>query len=81
MVQVFEGNDLLVRGLLYSDLDSALVTGTWDDSSELPAGSIQLTSWLTALKGTLGVSFSLVGQHRPVTGKHTGLHAFGRSSK
>ncbi|KAI1899765.1 hypothetical protein AGOR_G00065120 [Albula goreensis] len=82
MWQDSEGHERLVGGQCCSDLDPVLVTGTWDSSSELPAGSTQATTRLTASKGTRGSSFSPVGRrHRPSAAKHIGSQAFGRSSK
>ncbi|KAG7467322.1 hypothetical protein MATL_G00152160 [Megalops atlanticus] len=82
MWQVSEGHERLVGGQRCSDLDPVLVTGTWDSPPELPAGSTQATSRLTASKGTPGSSFSPAGSHlRPSTVKHIRFQAFGRSSK
>ncbi|CAM5088653.1 unnamed protein product [Natator depressus] len=44
--------------------DSTLVTRTWDSSCHIPDGSLQLTSWLTTVKRTVGLFyFIFVGDH------------------
>lgn len=71
--QVTEGHEWLVGGQCCSDLDPVLVTGTWDSSSERPAGLTQAATRPTALPGTRGSSSSPAGRrHRPSAAQHFG---------
>ncbi|KAI5186201.1 Interleukin-12 Receptor Subunit Beta-1 [Manis pentadactyla] len=46
--------------------ESTVVTRTWDSSCQIPNGSVQLTSWLTTVKKSLGLFYFLcVGHHNP----------------
>ncbi|KAL4618024.1 hypothetical protein GN956_G20564 [Arapaima gigas] len=67
--KVSEGHERHVAGQRCSMPDSVLVTGTWDVSSELPAGSAQVRTWPTAPGRALD----------PV--EHLRFLSFGRRSK
>ncbi|KAJ8253277.1 hypothetical protein GJAV_G00211040 [Gymnothorax javanicus] len=84
---VSEGHERLVGGHCCSDLAPVLVTGTWDCSSQRPAGLTQAEPRTTERRGTPGLSSSSstspAGRRRlrPCAAKHIGFQAFGRSFK
>ncbi|VTJ69835.1 Hypothetical predicted protein [Marmota monax] len=43
--------------------ESTVVTRTWDSSCQNTDGSIQLTSWLTAVKRNLGLFYFIFVEH------------------
>lgn len=54
--------------------ESTVVTRTWDSSCQIPNGSVQLTSWLTTVKKSLGLFYFLcVGHHNPKSIGHIRL--------